>query len=46
MERYPWERPPRKEDATALDDLKAEFGVVWDTTVYVLRSWIDIPRTL
>lgn len=46
MDRYPWERPPRKEDASILDSLKSEFGVVWDTTVYVLKSWIDIPRTL
>ncbi|KAJ5675109.1 Endoplasmic reticulum oxidoreductin-1 [Penicillium maclennaniae] len=46
MERYPWERPPRTADMGVLDELKAEFSVVWDTTMYVLKSWMDIPRTL
>ncbi|KAJ5310722.1 uncharacterized protein N7443_003183 [Penicillium atrosanguineum] len=46
MERYPWERPPRTADMGFLDELKAEFSVVWDTTMYVLKSWMDIPRTL
>lgn len=46
MDRLPWERKPRNEDATALDDMKSEIEVVWDTTVYVLKSWVDIPRTM
>lgn len=46
MDRYPWERPPRTADMGFFDELKAEFSVVWDTTMYVLKSWMDIPRTL
>jgi hypothetical protein len=46
VDRLPWERPPRNPDASAFDDLKSEFGMIWDVTAYVLRSWLDIPRTL
>lgn len=46
VDRLPWERPPRKEGATSFDDIKSEFDIIWDTTMYVLKSWIDIPRTL
>ncbi|KAJ5475287.1 Endoplasmic reticulum oxidoreductin-1 [Penicillium diatomitis] len=46
VDRLPWERPPRKPDATDFDDMKTEFQMVWDVTMYVLRSWMDIPRTL
>ncbi|KAF3391738.1 hypothetical protein F1880_007848 [Penicillium rolfsii] len=46
VDRLPWERPPRKPDASSFDDLKTEFDMIWDVTAYVLRSWLDIPRTL
>ncbi|KAI2786059.1 Endoplasmic reticulum oxidoreductin-1 [Penicillium oxalicum] len=46
VERLPWQRPPRNPDATEMDDLKTEIQMIWDVTSYVLRSWIDIPRTL
>lgn len=46
VDRLPWERPPRMPDATAFDDIKSEFDMIWDVTAYVLRSWLDIPRTL
>ncbi|KAJ5664610.1 Endoplasmic reticulum oxidoreductin-1 [Penicillium macrosclerotiorum] len=45
-DRMPWERPPPNPDASALDDIKTEWDMVWGTTMYVLRSWVDIPRTL
>lgn len=44
--RLPWEHPPRKPDATAWDDTKAELMVIWDTSVYVFQRWIEIPRML
>lgn len=44
--RLPWERAPRKEDDGILDEIKAEFQVVWDTYMFVLRSWMNIPKTL
>ncbi|KAG2415599.1 endoplasmic oxidoreductin 1 precursor [Aspergillus terreus] len=45
-EKMPWERRERRETDTIMDDIKAEFAVVWDTYVYVLKSWMAIPRTL
>ncbi|KAE8140977.1 endoplasmic reticulum Oxidoreductin 1-domain-containing protein [Aspergillus pseudotamarii] len=45
-ERLPWERGPRGENDGFLDELRAEFEVFWNTFVYVLRSWANIPRTL
>ncbi|KAA8642306.1 hypothetical protein EYZ11_002896 [Aspergillus tanneri] len=43
----PWERRRiRRETDTFLDDLNAEFSLVWDTFVFVLKSWINLPRTL
>ncbi|EAW15194.1 ER oxidoreductin [Aspergillus clavatus NRRL 1] len=45
-EKLPWERRARKETDTLWDDFKAEFEVVWNTYVYVLKSWANIPKTL
>ncbi|KAK5788427.1 hypothetical protein VI817_009385 [Penicillium citrinum] len=45
-DRYPWVRPPRDPDASTLDDIKTEWMIVRDTTLYVMRAWIDLPRTL
>ncbi|KAL4894948.1 endoplasmic reticulum Oxidoreductin 1-domain-containing protein [Aspergillus ambiguus] len=45
-EKMPWERRERRETDTIMDDIKAEFTVVWDTYVYVLKSWMNIPKTL
>lgn len=44
--RPPWERRPRREDDGFVDDVKAEFEVVWGTFMFVLRSWANIPKTL
>ncbi|BCS21271.1 ER oxidoreductin [Aspergillus puulaauensis] len=46
VEDRPWERTRvrRKED-TILDDIKAEFGVVRDTAIFILKSWYNIPWT-
>lgn len=44
--RLPWERPPRHENDGFLDDVKAEFQVVWGTFMFVLRSWVNIPKTV
>ncbi|EAW20163.1 ER oxidoreductin [Aspergillus fischeri NRRL 181] len=45
-ERLPWERRPHKESDTAWDSFTAEFEVVWNTFVYVLKSWWNMPKTL
>ncbi|RAL13552.1 ER oxidoreductin [Aspergillus homomorphus CBS 101889] len=46
-EKLPWERVrERRETDTIWDDVKAEFSLVWDTYVYVLRSWANVPKTL
>ncbi|KKK26368.1 hypothetical protein P175DRAFT_0430082 [Aspergillus ochraceoroseus IBT 24754] len=46
-EKLPWEQQrERHEDDTLMDDIKAEFALVWDTLVFVLKSWAAIPRTL
>ncbi|KAF9894365.1 endoplasmic oxidoreductin-1 [Aspergillus nanangensis] len=44
--KLPWERRPRRETDTIMDDIKAEFAVVWDTYVYVLKSWVNAPKTV
>lgn len=41
----PWERPRRETDGL-WDEISAEFEVVWSTYVYVLKSWVYLPRTL
>ncbi|PYH97790.1 endoplasmic oxidoreductin [Aspergillus ellipticus CBS 707.79] len=46
-EELPWERVRiRRETDTAWDDLKAEFSLIWDIFVYVLRSWANAPKTI
>ncbi|KAH8429970.1 ER oxidoreductin [Aspergillus melleus] len=46
-EKLPWERArARRETDTVMDDIKAEFAVVWDTFVYVGKSWLNAPRTI
>ncbi|PLN82896.1 endoplasmic oxidoreductin [Aspergillus taichungensis] len=45
-EKMPWERAPRRDTDTVWDDVKAEFAVVWDTYMYVLKSWWYLPKTL
>ncbi|KAL2831799.1 endoplasmic reticulum Oxidoreductin 1-domain-containing protein [Aspergillus cavernicola] len=46
-QKRPWERPrQRRETDTVMDDIKAEFLVVWDTYVFVFKSWINVPKTL
>ena len=44
--RLPWERRPSRPEDGFWDDFKAEFEVVWNTYVYVLTSWANIPKTL
>ena len=44
--RLPWERPSRKEDASAYDDITTEWIIIRDTFLYVLRKWMAIPGTL
>ncbi|KAL4765116.1 ER oxidoreductin [Aspergillus foveolatus] len=42
----PWERQRvKREGDTIIDDFKAEFSVVWDTLIFVLKSWVNIPWT-
>ncbi|KAE8351403.1 endoplasmic reticulum Oxidoreductin 1-domain-containing protein [Aspergillus coremiiformis] len=45
-EKLPWERRPRRADDGFLDDFSAEFEVFWNTFVYVLKSWVNIPKTI
>ncbi|RHZ59497.1 hypothetical protein CDV55_106672 [Aspergillus turcosus] len=45
-ERLPWERRPHKESDTAWESFTAEFEVVWNTFVYVLKTWWNMPKTL
>ncbi|KAL2862052.1 ERO1-domain-containing protein [Aspergillus pseudodeflectus] len=43
----PWERPRNRRPSDGVwDDVKAEFAVVWDTYVYVLKSWYNLPKTI
>lgn len=42
----PRERPPRGEDDDFFDEVMAECMVVWETLIFVLRSWARMPRTL
>ncbi|KAJ5899910.1 Endoplasmic reticulum oxidoreductin-1 [Penicillium taxi] len=44
--RKPWERPELPPDATAWDDIYAEWVTVRDTTIFVLKSWWNLPVTL
>lgn len=43
---YPWVRPAREPGASTMDDLKTEWQVVRDTTIFILRAWMDLPRTV
>lgn len=42
----PWVRRPLDESASAMDEFKAELAVVWNTFVFVLKSWFNIPKML
>ncbi|KAJ6172140.1 Endoplasmic reticulum oxidoreductin-1 [Penicillium chermesinum] len=42
--RKPWEPVPRNPDAGIYDEMNSEWEIVRDTLLYVLRSWMDIPR--
>lgn len=44
-EKLPWERDQRETEGL-WDDIKTEFGVVWRTYIYVLKSWVNMPRTV
>ncbi|KAJ5622445.1 Endoplasmic reticulum oxidoreductin-1 [Penicillium herquei] len=44
--RKPWEYPRRPDNPGALDELVTEWTVIRDTTLYVLKSWINAPRTV
>lgn len=44
QDRLPWERPQRHPDATMYDEMTSEWEMVRDTFVYVLRTWIGIPK--
>ncbi|KAL2219006.1 endoplasmic reticulum Oxidoreductin 1-domain-containing protein [Thermoascus aurantiacus ATCC 26904] len=41
----PWVRTEEQYD-TLMENIKSEFGIVWRTFIYVLKSWINIPRTM
>ncbi|KAE8145755.1 endoplasmic reticulum Oxidoreductin 1-domain-containing protein [Aspergillus avenaceus] len=45
-ERLPWERRPSSDDETFGESLQAEWEVFFNTFVYVLKSWANIPKTL
>ncbi|KAL3479006.1 endoplasmic reticulum Oxidoreductin 1-domain-containing protein [Aspergillus californicus] len=46
-QQHPWERRRiRRASDTVWDDIKAEFSVVWDTLIFVLKSWANIPKLL
>lgn len=36
----------RPEPASFMEEVMAEFGVVWDTFMFVLKSWVNIPKTM
>ena len=42
----PFTRPDLGEDASAWDEIKAECKLVFNVFLFVLKSWINIPRTL
>ena len=42
----PWTRPELGDDATAWEEAKAEAQLVFNVFIFVLKSWINIPRTL
>ncbi|KAJ6015360.1 Endoplasmic reticulum oxidoreductin-1 [Penicillium herquei] len=44
--RKPWEYPRRPEQPGAFDELVTEWTVIRDTTLYILKSWINAPRTV
>ncbi|PWY89295.1 endoplasmic oxidoreductin [Aspergillus heteromorphus CBS 117.55] len=46
-EELPWERVRiRRETDTAWDDMTAELSLIWDTFAYVVKSWINAPKTI
>lgn len=45
-EELPWERATGQGDGGFWEEVKEEFSVVWDTYMYVLRSWAGIPRNV
>lgn len=44
-ESLPWKQESRPSEGL-WDDLKTEFEVIWRTYIYVLKTWMYIPRTL
>lgn len=42
----PKERPPRGDDDDIFDEITAEFMVVWETLLFVLKSWAKMPGTM
>lgn len=42
--RKPWEQPLRDPPANMYDEMASEWEVVRDTLLYVLRSWLGIPK--
>ncbi|KAL2854222.1 endoplasmic reticulum Oxidoreductin 1-domain-containing protein [Aspergillus pseudoustus] len=43
----PWERERVRHPSDGVwDDIKGEFAVVWDTYIYVLKSWYNLPKTV
>ncbi|KAJ5719895.1 Endoplasmic reticulum oxidoreductin-1 [Penicillium malachiteum] len=44
--RKPWEYPRRPDNPGAFDELVTEWTVIRDTTLYVLKSWVNAPRTV
>ncbi|KAL1997903.1 hypothetical protein VTN02DRAFT_465 [Thermoascus thermophilus] len=45
QEDYPWMRE-LGEPESLMESIKVEFDVVWQTYVWVLKSWLKIPKTL
>ncbi|XHG02499.1 hypothetical protein AWENTII_005849 [Aspergillus wentii] len=45
-DRLPWERRAMRDTDGALDSFMAEFEVVWGTFIYVLNSYVKLPRTV
>ncbi|GAQ43454.1 endoplasmic oxidoreductin-1 [Aspergillus tubingensis] len=45
-EKLPWEKVRvRRDTDTAWDDMKAELSMIGDILVYVLKSWVNAPKT-
>ena len=42
----PWSQPDLPDGASTWDEIKAECKLVFHVFIFVLKSWINIPRTL